>query len=102
MCLTKAELMNTEAKSAQSQKVIDLENKIDLISAKVNSISDVLVQGNSSTASRINGNDKSNVWNNPSKMTILKNNLGAPNLEKLEKEVIGGSIEITNSKRTSK
>lgn len=103
VCLTKAELMNTESKSSQSQKVQDLENKIDLLSAKVDSISDVLVPGESSIVPRICSNKPSNVWKNSSKITILRNNLsGSPNLEQLEKEVVSGCIEITNSKRTSK
>ena len=102
-CLTRLELNNAESKSSQSEKVEALENKIDLLTEKVNTISNALAPLDNSAPLQINRGQKRtpNVWKNTSKVTILKNNLsGAPNLQQLEQRVVDDGIEVTSSKRT--
>ena len=40
-----------------------------------------------------------NVWQNTSKVMIMKGNLGSANLEELEQKNIGEEIQVTNSRR---
>ena len=43
VCLTQLEINETETMTSHTQKVNDLENKIDMLSAQVSSITDILV-----------------------------------------------------------
>ena len=107
-CLTQIEVSNTVSPSFYTQKVDDLEGKIDLLTAKVSSITDVIATndtGNPFTEGRLFGNtsnqaNSNNVWGNVSKVTILKNNLGSSaKLNELEKRVVDDKIQITHAKR---
>ena len=106
-CLTDIELISSQSDTVQNQKVQDLENKIDLLSAKVGSISDLLTPQNQSgqlhtPIHTLSNGNISNAWSNTSKITILKNNLGVtPNLNQLEQRIIGSKIKVSHSKRNS-
>ena len=107
-CLTDLELMETESQTSHVQKVNEIESKIDLLSAKVSSITDILNPSQVSSPVFVQRNDSvnnqiasSNTWQNTSKVMIMKNNLGSANLEQLEQRIVGEKIEVTNSKRNT-
>ena len=97
------EVMLTEGQVSQSQRVDGLEAKIDHLTNEVSSITNILSQGQSSNVSNLQQNQggNRNIWQNTSKVMIMKNNLGTPNLAQLEERVVGEQIQVTNS-RTNK
>ena len=108
-CLTQLEMDDTVTQAPVLQKVTDLEDKIGLLNAKVSSISELLtanpLQQSSgptivSSTSNNHGNSN-NIWQNTSKVMIMKNNLGAVDLKQLEQRVIGAQIQVTNSRRNT-
>ena len=105
VCITEIELNGTDSRVSQSSKIKDLEGKIDLLDAKISSISDVLAPSGNlipGIAPSNGTNSGNNVWQNSSKVTILKSNIvGSPNLDGLEKRIMGEQIEVTNSKRNA-
>ena len=102
-CLTQLELVTTESQSSLSPKVRDIENKLDLLTAKVSSITDILAPSSTTALPQGNSHFSNSVWQNTSRITILKNSLsGSPDLEQLEKRIVDGHIAITNSKRNHK
>ena len=109
ICLTELEINETESMASHTQKVNDLENKIDLLSAQVTSITDILSPDSQSgllnrpgaVSTVQSGNATNNVWQNTSKVLIMKNNIESPNLEQLEKRIVGEQIQVSNSKRNT-
>ena len=110
-CLTDLELLRTESQVSQTSKVRDLENKIEILCAKVDSISDVLSPLNSTSDSNapatinsvVRTAQANNHWQNTSRVTIMKNSLeGSVNLEQLEKRIVSDQIQVTGSKRNQK
>ena len=105
-CLTEVELMNTESQVSESTKVKVLENKIDLLFAKVDSLSDVMTANNSNANSPVIAGQAvqtSNPWKNTSKVTIMKNSLESSlDLGQLEKRIVHDKVQVTSSKRNKK
>ena len=105
-CMTNIELSTSNTESLQAQKVKEMDGKIDILTAKVSSLTDMLNPSLQATGAQgvsaplhLNGNND-NVWNNASKVTILKNSSGvSPNLNQLEERIVGDKINVTNSKR---
>ena len=107
ICLTEMEINETESMSSHARKFDDLENKIGLLSAQLSSISDTLSanqqahQVSESTATFQPALVNSNPWQNTSKVTIMKNSLGPPDLGQLEQRIVNEQIQVSNSKRNN-
>ena len=111
-CITQLEVLETESQTSNSQKVDELEKKIDVLTDKVTSITEILTPVRSpdfptltDTSNTLLSNTQSNTgnaWQNSSRVMIMKNNHGPPNLEQLEQRIIGEHIDVTNSKRNMK
>ena len=107
-CLTNLEVDVTSSHASHMQKVTDLEDKIDALNTKVSSITNILtgnppalsssISDTSHSGLRSNGHGN-NIWQNTSKVMIMRNNLGSANLAQLEERVIDEQIQVTNSKR---
>lgn len=107
-CLTHLEAVGTDGQPSQSNKVDDLEKKIDLLTTQVSSITDMLTPSiqqstNSVLSDSPVGNNvpvRNNAWQNTSKVMIMKNNLGTPNLQLLEEKVVDNQIQVINSRKS--
>ena len=104
-CLTNIELDSAGTETSQIQKVKEMDSKIDILTAKVSSLTDMLnptKQGNISHAAASVQNASDDLWNNPSKVAILKSSLGVrPDLKQLEARILGDNIKVTDSKRNN-
>ena len=108
-CITQLEVDTLDSAAPYVHKFNGIESKIDVLNNKVSSITDLLNGGqlpphsvvtpDVSVTGIASSGPGSNVWQNTSKVMIMKSNLGSANLDELEQKIVGEQIQVTNSRR---